>query len=165
MEIHTASFRSVRGYTIVAAILDEIAFWPTDDAANPDTGILNALRPAGATVPGFLLLMISSPYARRGELYKAYKDHFGKDGDPVLVWQADSRTMNPLVPRIVIDNAYQADEASASAEYGAQFRQRRGSICLARSRGGMHYSGLLRITPVAERRVFRLRRSKRRESG
>ena len=123
IEVHTASFRSVRGYTIVAAIPDEIAFWDTDDSANPDTEILNALRPAMATVPGALLLLISSPYARRGELWKAYKDHFGKDGDPVLVSQADTRTMNPLVPQIVIDNAYQADEASASAEYGAQFRR------------------------------------------
>src|SRR3954452_15141462 len=31
IEIHTASFRSTRGYTIVAALLDEIAFWPTDE--------------------------------------------------------------------------------------------------------------------------------------
>ena len=36
IEIHTASFRSTRGYTVVAALLDEIAFWPTDDAAEPD---------------------------------------------------------------------------------------------------------------------------------
>ena len=103
--------------------MDEIAFWPTEDAANPDTEISAALRPAGATVPGFLLLMISSPYARRGELWKAYKDHYGQDGDPVLVWQADTRTMNPLVPHAVVTTAYQADEASASAEYGAQFRK------------------------------------------
>jgi phage terminase large subunit-like protein len=61
IEVHTASFRSVRGYTIVAAIPDEIAFWDTDDSANPDTEILNALRPAMATVPGALLRMISSP--------------------------------------------------------------------------------------------------------
>ena len=31
IEVGTASFRSVRGYTIVAALLDELAFWPTDD--------------------------------------------------------------------------------------------------------------------------------------
>lgn len=123
IEIHTASFRAVRGYTIVAAICDEIAFWPTEDAANPDTEILTALRPAMVTVPDALLLALSSPYARRGELSNAYQRHFGKDGDPVLVWQADTRTMNPTVPQLIIDAAYAEDEARASAEYGAQFRR------------------------------------------
>src|SRR5262245_60631833 len=30
IEIHTASVRSTRGYTFIAALLDEIAFWPSD---------------------------------------------------------------------------------------------------------------------------------------
>jgi hypothetical protein len=34
IEIHTASFRSTRGYTIVAALLDELAFWPTDETSS-----------------------------------------------------------------------------------------------------------------------------------
>lgn len=123
IEVHTASFRSVRGYTVVAAILDEIAFWPTDDAADPDSEIMTALRPAMATVPGALLVAISSPYARRGELWKAYRDHFGKVDDPVLVWQANTQTMNPGVPRDVIEAAYADDPARAAAEYGAEFRR------------------------------------------
>lgn len=123
IEVHTASFRAVRGYTIVAALVDEIAFLPVEGSANPDSEILAALRPAMATIPGALLIAISSPYAQRGELYKAYRDHFGRDGDPVLVWQADTRTMNPTVSQVVIDNAYRDDEAVASAEYGAQFRR------------------------------------------
>ncbi len=48
------------GYTVVAAILDEVAFWPTEDSANPDTEIVAALKPAMATVPAPLLLGISS---------------------------------------------------------------------------------------------------------
>ncbi len=123
IEIHTASFRAIRGYTVVSAICDEVAFWPTDDAASPDTEILTALRPAMATVPHALLLLISTPYSRRGELWKAYKQHFGQDGDPVVVWAADTRTMNPSVPQAVIDAAYADDEASASAEYGGLFRK------------------------------------------
>lgn len=123
IEIHTASFRSTRGYTVVAAILDELAFWPTDEAASPDSEILNALRPAMATVPGCMLLAISSPYARRGELWKAHHEHFGHNDDPVLVIQADTKTMNPSVPDSVIAAAYESDPASAAAEYGAQFRR------------------------------------------
>lgn len=123
IEVHTASFRTIRGYTIAAAILDEVAFWPTDDAAEPDTEILAALKPGMATIPGSLLLAISSPYARKGALWRAYKQHFGKDDSPVLVWKADTRSMNPTVPEDVIRAAYEEDEAAASAEYGAEFRR------------------------------------------
>jgi hypothetical protein len=122
IEIHTASFKTTRGYTIVAALCDEIAFWPTDDAAEPDYAVLDALRPGMATIPGAMLLCASSPYARRGALWDAHCKHFGKDGDPILVWQAPTRTMNPTVPQSVIDQAIERDPASAGAEYGAMFR-------------------------------------------
>jgi hypothetical protein len=66
IEVHTASFRSTRGYTIAAALCDELAFWPTEDAAQPDDEVIAALRPGMATVREPLLLCASSPYARRG---------------------------------------------------------------------------------------------------
>ena len=123
IEVHTANFRAVRGYTVIAAICDEIAFWRSEESANPDTEILNGLRPGMATVPGALLLCISSPYARRGALWEAYRRHYSQDGDPILVWQADTRSMNPSVDEQVIAEAYAQDEAAAAAEYGAQFRR------------------------------------------
>jgi hypothetical protein len=122
IEVQTASYRSTRGYTIAAALCDELAFWPTDDAAEPDYEILAAIKPGMATVPGAMLLCASSPYARRGSLFDAHRKHFGKDNDPILVWQADTRTMNPAVPQSVIDEAMERDPASAAAEYGAEFR-------------------------------------------
>jgi hypothetical protein len=124
IEVHTANFRAVRGYSLIGVICDEIAFWSTDDAgANPDTEILNGLRPGMATVPGALLIAISSPYARRGALWEAYRKHYAQDGDPVLVWQAPTVAMNPSVDSQVIADAYLADEAAAAAEYGAEFRR------------------------------------------
>jgi hypothetical protein len=69
-----------------------------------------AVAPGMATVPGSLLLCISSPYARRGALWKAYRDHFGQDADPILVWQADTHAMNPTEPEHVIADAYAEDE-------------------------------------------------------
>ena len=122
LEVHTASFRTVRGYTVVAAICDEIAYWPNENSADPDTEILNGLRPGMLTVPDSLLLCISSPYARRGALWQAWRDHYGKDRDPVLVWQSDTRSMNGTVDPKIIEAAYEQDEAAASAEYGAEFR-------------------------------------------
>ena len=121
LEVHAASFRSVRGYTVLGAILDEVAFWRTDDSASPDEEVVNALRPAMATVPGGLLLGISSPYARRGVLWKQDRAHYGKAGD-VLVWAAPTRAMNPTVGAALVERAYADDPASAAAEWGAEFR-------------------------------------------
>jgi hypothetical protein len=121
IEIVTASFRTTRGYTLIAALCDEASFWRSEDSANPDSEIIAALRPAMATVPGAMLLVASSPYARRGALWDAYRRYYGKPG-PALVWQAPTRRMNPTVPESVIAEAMEADPASARAEYFAEFR-------------------------------------------
>jgi hypothetical protein len=68
VEIMTADFRSVRGYTAVALLLDEVTFWPSENT-NSAAEIINALTPSMATVPGAVLLCASSPYAKRGVLY------------------------------------------------------------------------------------------------
>jgi hypothetical protein len=123
IEVHVASMRSTRGYTVVAALLDEIAFWPVDEtSAKPDIEVVNAIRPAMATVPGSILLAASSPYARRGALWDTYRRYHGKDQAPTLTWQADTRSMNSSVPQSYIDRHYEEDPARAAAEYGAEFR-------------------------------------------
>jgi len=122
ISVRPASFRTIRGITAVAVICDEIAFWRSDDSANPDKEILKALRPSLATTGG-PLIAISSPHAKRGELYGTFKRHFGQANDPlILVAKAPSREMNPTLPQRVIDRAIEADPEAASAEYGAEFR-------------------------------------------
>src|ERR1700735_1874613 len=122
ISVRPASFRTIRGITAVAVICDEIAFWRSDASANPDKEILKALRPSLATTGG-PLIAISSPHAKRGELYGTFKRHFGQAGDPlILVAKAPSREMNPTLPQRVIDRAIEADPEAASAEYGAEFR-------------------------------------------
>jgi hypothetical protein len=123
IEIHTASYRSTRGYTIVAALLDEVAIWESDEfAAEPDVEVINAIKPGMLTVPGSVLLCASSPHARRGALWEAYRKHYGQDGDPILVWQAPTRAMNATVPQADIDAHMAEDPTRAQAEYFAQFR-------------------------------------------
>jgi hypothetical protein len=122
IRVRPASYRTIRGTTCVAAICDEIAFWRSDDSANPDKEILKALRPSLATTGG-PLIAISSPHAKRGELYGTFRRHYGPNGDPlILVAKAPSREMNPTLPQRVIDRAMEADPEAASAEYGAEFR-------------------------------------------
>jgi hypothetical protein len=119
IEIGTASFRSVRGYTLAAVVADEIAFWHSD-GANPDEEVIAALRPALTTLGG-KLLALSSPHSKRSVLWQNYARHFGKPGR-VLVAQAPSLTMNPTLPRHVVDDALSVDPARARAEYLAEFR-------------------------------------------
>jgi hypothetical protein len=124
IEVHTASFRSTRGYSIVCVLADEIGYWPvSEDSAEPDVEVINAVRPGMATIPGAMLLCASSPHARKGALWSAYAKHYGKDGDPVLVWQAATRDMNATVPQSYVDAHLAEDPERAAAEYLAQFRR------------------------------------------
>ena len=122
IEIATASFRATRGYSYAAVLCDEIAFWRSEESANPDEEILAAIRPGLATIPGSMLLLASSPYSKRGALYKTFRRHFGEDGARVLVWRGSTREMNPGLDPAVIAEAYEDDAVSAAAEYGAEFR-------------------------------------------
>ena len=69
------------------------------------------------------LIAISSPYARKGELWTTFKRDFGAKGDSrILVARAASREMNPTLPQADIDREMARDLASGLAEYGAEFR-------------------------------------------
>ena len=123
IEIGTASFRTTRGYSFAAVLADEIAFWRSDEtSANPDIEILRALRPGMASIPGSILLLASSPYAKRGALYAAFRKHYGQDDARVLVWKAPTAAMNPRIDPAIIQEAYDTDPEAARAEYGAEFR-------------------------------------------
>jgi hypothetical protein len=104
-------------------IADELAFWRSEDSANPDAEVIAAIRPGLASVRRSMLIGISSPYARRGVLWDAFRKHHGNDAAPILVWQADTRSMNPTVDEAIVAAAYADDEAAASAEWGANFRR------------------------------------------
>jgi hypothetical protein len=104
-------------------IADEIAFWSYDYSLNPDDEILNAVRPGLATTGG-PLFMISSPYARRGELWRVFQKHYGGAGDPlIMVAKGSSRDFNATLAQSVVDRAMERDPAAASAEYGGEFRR------------------------------------------
>jgi hypothetical protein len=124
IEVHTASLAAPRGRTFLAVLADECAFWPVSgDNANPDVEVINAVRPGLSTIPYSLLLLASSPYAKRGVLYTNYAKYFGKDDAPVLVWQGTTEEMNSsLIGDPLIAEMYLEDSDRASAEFGAVFR-------------------------------------------
>jgi hypothetical protein len=123
IEVHTASYRTIRGYSCAACINDEIAFWVGDEeSAEPAGEIIAAERPALATLPGALLLSLSSPHARRGPLWESSKSYYGQDNASALFWKADSQSMNSKLDGSIVAEAYERDPIAAAAEYGAEFR-------------------------------------------
>ena len=121
--VSTNSFRSVRARSVAVAILDEVAYWRDETSATPDVETYAALLPAMSTMPGAMLVGISSPYKTNGLLYDRWKDHFGKDDDDVLVIRAASRVMNSkTLSQETVDAAYAKDRERAAAEYGASWR-------------------------------------------
>ena len=120
IEVATNSHRSVRGRTLLAAIMDEVAFYRDEQSATPDVEVYRALIPSLATTGG-MLVGISSPYARRGLLYQKWRKHFGKDDD-VLVVQGGSLDFNPTIDTQIIADAEADDPEAAKAEWYGQFR-------------------------------------------
>lgn len=123
IQILTGDFRTVRGFTLLAAIIDEAAFfgYDVDTKVKSDTELVRALKPSLATVGG-KLIAISSPYSRKGWCYTTHKKHFGNDASKVLVVNCPSRTLNPTLSQKVVDEAMAEDLQAAKSEYGGEFR-------------------------------------------
>jgi phage terminase large subunit-like protein len=120
--IITNNFRSIRGRAVLLAIFDEVAFYRDDASSAPDIELYNAITPSLASLaPGSMIVGISSPYRKSGLLYNKYRQHFGQDGD-VLVIQAPTRTLNPTISQELIDREVAEDPAAKRAEYLAEWR-------------------------------------------
>lgn len=119
--IATNSFRAVRGRPVLCAILDEVSFWRDEASATPDEETYKAIKPALASIPGSIVIGISSPYRKSGLLYKKFKDHYGRNGN-VLVIKAPTRALNPTIEQSTVDEALAEDPAAARAEWLGEFR-------------------------------------------
>jgi hypothetical protein len=122
IEVHTNSYRSVRGRSILAAVFDECAFWRDEDFASPDTEVYGAVSPGLARVSGSMLIVISTAHKRSGLLYQKWKDHYGRDDDDVLVVRGSTRTFNTLFDAKVIERQIASDPALYRAEYLSEWR-------------------------------------------
>jgi hypothetical protein len=120
--IITNNFRSIRGRAVLLAIFDECAFYRDESSSAPDEELYRAITPALASLaPGSMIIGISSPYRKSGLLFKKFKQHFGQDGE-VLIIQAPTRTLNPTIPQELIDREIAEDPAAKRAEYLAEWR-------------------------------------------
>ena len=74
------------------------------------------------TLPGAILVVITTAYRRAGLAYTKWQKHFGKDDDDILVIYGPSTSFNPSLPQHVIDAALDADPEAASAEWLSVWR-------------------------------------------
>lgn len=123
IEILVGDWRTVRGYSLLAAIIDEICFMGLDaeSKVRSDSELVRAVRPSLTTTQG-KLICISSPYAQKGWAYRTWKKNYANDKGKILVWRCPSMLMNPLLDKSIVDDAMEEDPASARSEYYAEWR-------------------------------------------
>ena len=118
--VATNNFRSIRGRTVGLAILDECAYWRSDEYANPDSEVYAALLPALATLrqSGAMIIGISTVYRRSGLLFNKWLRHHGRDDPNVLVIRQPSAVYNPTLNEPALA-AEIAEDIAADPERGA----------------------------------------------
>jgi hypothetical protein len=110
---------TVRGYSVVCAICDELGFWVHEEtAANPEREVIAALRPAMATLTNTKLIKISTPNRKEGILWEDFQE---RESLPYPVWQASSKEMNPTIPDDFLEEAERENKEDFRREYLAEF--------------------------------------------
>jgi hypothetical protein len=123
IEVMTNDHRAVRGRTLLFCCMDEVAHWQTQSPTiSPDLETYRAVIPSLATLPSAKLIMISTPFGKRGLLHQRYTQYFGKDDPDVLVIQASSLTLNPALDARLIEEDIVRDPEGARAEWLGEFR-------------------------------------------
>jgi len=120
-EVHAASWRSTRGKTYAAVLMEEASFLRNADSAVPDVEIARAVEPGLATLDGSLEIF-SSPYMRAGLLWDAHRRYFGNNDAPGLFVQGPTRLFNPNIAEATVAAALEDDPESARAEWLGEFR-------------------------------------------
>jgi hypothetical protein len=122
IEVHTNSYRSVRGRSLLCVICDEVSFWRSEESASPDVETAGAVQPGLARIPGSMLILISTAHKRSGLLYQRYKDHYGKNDADVLVVRGGTLTFNPTFDAKIIERQIASDPQLYRAEYLSEWR-------------------------------------------
>ena len=150
VEVLTASKAAPRSRSYGLAVVEEAAFLETsEESSEPDIELLRALRPALARVPGSLLCVVSSPYAKRGILHAAAERHeAGTAPASELFITGATEELNPTFDREAIEAAYAEDPTGARTEYGAEFRNDIETYLSLEAVRAVTVEGRLELSPV-----------------
>jgi hypothetical protein len=124
IEVHTNSYRSVRGRSLLCVICDEVAFWRSEDSATPDVETAGAVQPGLARMrkSGSMLILISTAHKRSGLLYQKWKDAYGRNDPDTLVVRGSTLQFNPTFDAKIIERQIASDPALYRAEYLSEWR-------------------------------------------
>lgn len=115
--------RSLRGWSIPAAVLDELAFFRLEGQADSDAEVQASIRRGMLSFLAPRLVKISTPYMKSGVLYDDFRKHFGQDSPDVLVWRASSLLMNPSLRVERLERERRLDPDRYAREYEAEFAE------------------------------------------
>lgn len=115
----SAGGRSVRGRSMPAALLEELAFFRDSTYRVNDSEMWKAVQPR--IMPGGQLLGISTPWTRSGLLYEKYLGNYGHP-DECLVCHAPTSLMrdgDPILEQV--ERERRSDPSNARREFDAEF--------------------------------------------
>ena len=115
------TLRSLRGFSIPVAIMDELAFFRLEGQADSDVEIQASIRRGMVSFPHTKLVKISTPYMKSGVLHDDFKRAWGVDDQDVLVWRASSLAMNPSLRAERLERERRLDPLRFAREYEAEF--------------------------------------------
>jgi hypothetical protein len=122
IEVHSNSYRSVRGRSILCCIFDEAAHFRSENSASPDFELHAAVTPGLARVKGSMLVVISTVHRRAGLLWQRFSDHYGKSDGDVLLVRGTTLQFNPSFDAATIEAAIKGDPQFYEAEYNSRWR-------------------------------------------
>jgi hypothetical protein len=117
-----SDYRTLRGRTLLLAIMDEASFLRDEASSSPDIECARALLPGLNTTNG-MLVILSSPYRQQGLLFQRHRDFYGKDSDSTLVVAGQSTLFNPTLDASAIEAAIAADPEAGAAEWLGHWRR------------------------------------------
>jgi len=118
------TLRSLRGWSMPAGVLDEVAFFRLEGQADADVEVQASIRRGMIAFPTTRLVKISTPFMRGGVLYEDFKRGFGQDDPDLLVWRASSRLMNPsTITAERLEKERRLDPTRFAREYEAEFTE------------------------------------------
>ena len=121
IEVHTNSFRGVRGRSLLLAIFDEVAFWGWE-LLKPRFCRRRRHQAGTRPRPGSRLILISSAHKRSGLLYERWKEWYGRNDDVTLVVRGSTTQFNATFDAKIIEQQLAEDRALFGAEYLSEWR-------------------------------------------